>query len=53
MHCEENKSVDAHFKYISDEIEIRIESLKQQLDELHKQFKDKLGKVKNEIELVN
>jgi predicted DNA-binding antitoxin AbrB/MazE fold protein len=39
--------------YISDEIEIRVESLKHQLDELHTQFKDKLEKIRNEIEFVN
>jgi hypothetical protein len=39
--------------YISDEIEIRVESLKHQLDELHMQFKHKLEKIRNEIEFVH
>jgi hypothetical protein len=34
------------FKFVEEEIEIRIESLKNELDEIHENFKSKLAEIK-------
>ena len=41
--------MDAHLKYLEEEIEIRIESIKINLDELFETFKKDLGEIKNKI----
>jgi hypothetical protein len=41
--------IGAHIKYLEDEIEIRIESLKIELELLQERFKENLNKIKNEI----
>ena len=47
----ENKesTIDAHIKYIEEEIEIRIESIKINLDELFEKFKTDLVGIKREM----
>ena len=42
-------TLDAHLKYLQEEIEIRIESIKINLDELFETFKKDLGEIKKEI----
>ncbi len=38
-----------HIKYVEEEIEIRIESIKTELDKLHEKFKNDLQLVKNDL----
>jgi hypothetical protein len=40
---------DVHLKYFVEEIEVRIESIKKNLDELFETFKNDLVKIKEEI----
>ena len=42
-------TIDAHIKYIEEEIEIRIESIKNNLDELFEKLKKDLIGIKKEI----
>ena len=42
-------TLEAHLKYLEEEIEIRIESIKINLDELYETFKKDLGEIKKEI----
>ena len=42
-------TIDAHIKYIEEEIEIRIESIKNNLDQLFEKFKKDLVGIKKEI----
>ena len=42
-------TLEAHFKYIEEEIEIRIESIKINLDESFETFKKDLVEIKKEI----
>ena len=42
-------TLEAHFKYLEEEIEIRIESIKINLDELFETFKKDLGEIKKEM----
>jgi hypothetical protein len=41
--------LDVYLKYFEEEIEIRIESIKNNLDELFETFKNDLVKIKEEI----
>ena len=42
-------ALDVYLKYFEEEIEIRIESIKNNLDELFETFKNDLVKIKEEI----
>ena len=42
-------TIDAHIKFIEEELEIRIESIKINLDELFEKFKKDLIRIKKEI----
>jgi hypothetical protein len=42
-------TIDAHLNYLEEEIEIRIESIKINLDKLFEKFKEDLIQIKNEI----
>ena len=42
-------TIDAHFKYLEEEIEIRIESIKINLEELFETFKKDLIEIKKDI----
>jgi acetate kinase len=42
-------TIDIHIKYIQEEIKIRIQSIKENLDELFEKFKDDLVEIKKEI----
>ena len=42
-------TLDAHLKYLEEEIEIRIESIRINLDELFKTFKKDLSEIKKDI----
>jgi hypothetical protein len=41
--------LDNHIQYVKDEVEIRIESLKMELDCLFETFKQELGEIKHNI----
>ena len=42
-------TLDAHFKYLEEEIEIRIESIKNNLEGLFEKFKTDLIRIKKEM----
>ena len=42
-------TLDTHFKYFEEEIEIRIESIKNNLDDLFEEFKNELVEIKKEF----
>ncbi len=46
---ERESTIDTHIKFIEDEIEIRIESIKDNLDKIFEKFKADLVEIKNEI----
>ena len=44
--------IDAQIKYIEEEIEIRILSMKDNLDKLFEKFKDDLVQIKSQIKII-
>jgi hypothetical protein len=46
---ERESTIDTHIKFIEDEIEIRIESIKDNLDKIFEKFKADLVEIKKEI----
>ena len=49
--CLQNKpeSIHLHFRYIEEEIEIRVESIRIELDKMHEKLRHDLDKFKAEI----
>ena len=46
---DKDKNLEIKFQFIEDEIEIRVESIKQDAEQAGQQLKDKLNDVKKEV----